>query len=190
MDTSACTDLAFGQSNLRNQGLLETTLPWGSHTIRGSHNFSLFFAGYVGVSHKISQGKCKSQFCSLGKCPYLAEGHNRASKQTTKKCSNPVPDSALLGPAGRERHAAQEQTQLSQGQMLIPIMQLTCRSQLSALIVMQELLPLQFSSSLSPTCTRTQAQHLFPSPPSGISSSCSPPCPQPQQLHTRCKCSW
>lgn len=190
MDTSACTDLAFGQSNLRNQGLLETTLPWGSHTIRGSHDFSLFFAGYVGVSHKISQGKCKSQFCSLGKCPYLAEGHNRASKQTTKKCSNPVPDSALLGPAGRERHAAQEQTQLSQGQMLIPIMQLTCRSQLSALIVMQELLPLQFSSSLSPTCTRTQAQHLFPSPPSGISSSCSPPCPQPQQLHTRCKCSW
>lgn len=118
----------------------------------------------MGVSHKISQGKCKSQFCSLGKCPNLAEGHNRASKQTTKKCSNPVSDSALLCPSGRERHAAQEQTQLSQGQMLIPIMQLTCRSQVSALIVMQDLLPLQFFS-LSPTCTRTQAQHLFPSPP-------------------------
>lgn len=79
----------------------------GSHTNRGAYNFPLFSAGYVGVGHKISQGKRKSQIWSPGKRPYLAEGHNRASKQTTQKRSNPLPDSVLLGAAGRERRAAQ-----------------------------------------------------------------------------------
>lgn len=85
--------------NLKNQRLLET-IPVSA----GSHDFSV---EYVGVNHKTSQGKCKTQICSPRKCSCLAERHKRASEQTTQECSNLVLDSALLGPAGSERHAAQ-----------------------------------------------------------------------------------
>lgn len=60
MDILACAHLAFGQSNLRNKWLLENAPVRGSCASRGSQDFSLFSAGYVGVSHTISWWKCQS----------------------------------------------------------------------------------------------------------------------------------
>lgn len=73
---------------------------WGSHTSRGLHDFSLFSAGDVGVSHKISQGKCKSQICSQGRCLYLAEGHNIFSTNH-KEVQRPSPSFVWPGREGK-----------------------------------------------------------------------------------------
>ncbi|NXC16585.1 FIL1L protein, partial [Corythaeola cristata] len=57
LDISARADLAFGQSNVRSQGLLETAPVRGSHTSRGSHDSSLFSAGYVGLDKVVVKQK-------------------------------------------------------------------------------------------------------------------------------------
>lgn len=49
------------------------------------------------------------------------------SQQTTQKCSNP--GSALCGHAGRGKGVLHRDTQVSPGQMPIPVTYLTCRSQ-------------------------------------------------------------
>lgn len=82
---------------------------WASHASRGSHDFSLFPAGYVGVRHKVSQGKCKVKFAPQGGALIL-QRDTSFSQQTTRKCSNPVPGSALCGHAGRGKCAAQGHT--------------------------------------------------------------------------------
>lgn len=70
MGISAWADLAFSQNNLRNPGLLEMFL-CEVLTPTGPQDFSLFSAGDVGVSHKITRENA-SQFCSPGRHPYLA----------------------------------------------------------------------------------------------------------------------
>lgn len=95
MDISACTDLAFGQSNLRNQGLLETAPVWGSHTSRASHDFSLFSAGYVGGEPQDLTGKMQDSNLLPREVPLFHRGtqqsfqtnHTEVQQPSTRLCS-------------------------------------------------------------------------------------------------------
>lgn len=133
MDILACAHLAFGQSNLRNKWLLENAPVRGSCASRGSHDFSLFSAGYVGVSHTISWGKCQSNL--LPRDMPLAHKDTTELPSTSHRVQQLSTKPLLVDPPERERHVAQHGTPRSHGQMPVPITWLTASSQGSVLIM-------------------------------------------------------
>lgn len=140
---------------------------WGSHTSRGSHDFSLFSAGDVGVSHEISQGKCQELHLLPGE---VLLSCRRTHHFLNKPHGSAAIQSQALLCVGRERCAAQGHTSVTRPNAHSHHIS---HMQISSVCINCEvgLLSLQLSPLWS-TCTRRQFQHVLPS----LLSSHSPPC--------------
>lgn len=100
------------------------------------------------------RGKCRSQICSPGRCPYLAEGHIIFSTNHTE-VQQPSPRLSSVWSCSEGMVCCTGTHKCQQGQMPIPVMYLTCRAQVRALIVMYQHLP-SLLSSYSPPCSQPQ----------------------------------
>lgn len=134
MGISAWADPAFGQSNLRNPGLLETLL-YEHLTLAGVHTTSLSSLLDTWESDTRSHRENARSNLLPREVPLSCRGTHHFLNKPHGSAATPY--QALLCavmPGGES--VLHRDTQVAQGQMPIPVTHLTCRSQVCALIVM------------------------------------------------------
>lgn len=134
MGISAWADLAFGQSNLRNPGLLETLLsedltPAGVHTTSLSSLLDTWESATRSYRENARSNLLPREvpLSCRGTHHFLNKPHGSAATQY---------QALLCVVVQGGKGVLHRDTQVSQGQMPIPVTHRTCRSQVCALIVM------------------------------------------------------